>query len=277
MSGSIGGKRILREEVFDTLISYEENILKKFPGYERYEITGSYNTGLKKDHGDIDLVVYIKGEDISLIKKQFKAYLDSLNNNLTRPFEWGKRVGEKSQLFGQIVTCGYPIYNREQDYVQIDNVIVNSPEKLDFQTNFLNLSANKQAILMGLTRVYSQYNEEFIRELGVEMKKEFDYEFVLSPQGITFRELKLVDYKEVSRKILWKSYDWSNLNKLLYNINTQDSYEDILKHISFLDERSRRRIVGLVKSVIRIGIGEIGTEKGNEKERSLKLIDSILK
>lgn len=273
MSGSIGGNRINREDVLNTVISYEETVLKKFPGYKKCVITGSYNAGIKKDHGDIDLVVYIEGEDITSIKKKFKQYLDNLSDDITIPFKSGKRVGEKSQLFGQIVTCGYNIYSKSQ-YVQVDNIIVNSLEKLEFQNNFLNLSAPKQALLMGLVRVLG--GKEFIEEY--KSNKEFDYEFVLSPQGISFRELLMKDFKELKRNVLWKSYNWSILYELLPTINIEDDYEEILNNVSeYLDERSKRRIVGLIKSVINIGVGEVGTQKGRDKENAIKLAESILK
>ena len=59
MSGSIGGKRIRREEVQPTLDRYIERVLSKMPGFVSAQITGSYNAGTRKDHGDIDLAVHI--------------------------------------------------------------------------------------------------------------------------------------------------------------------------------------------------------------------------
>ena len=71
-SGSIGANRILRENVKPTVEKYEKEVLKTFPGYKKCEITGSYNAGTKKDHGDIDLCVWIdSSKDIKDVKKEF--------------------------------------------------------------------------------------------------------------------------------------------------------------------------------------------------------------
>lgn len=113
MSGSIGGSRILREEVQPTLNNYINNVLKGFPGFVSAQITGSYNAGTKKDHGDIDLAVYIEGDDIKKIKKDFKEYLESLDDGLTPRFIFGRNEGRKAQMYGTIVTCGSPISGRE--------------------------------------------------------------------------------------------------------------------------------------------------------------------
>ena len=77
-SGSIGGNRILRADVKPTVEKYEKEVLQKFPGYKKCEITGSYNAGTKKDHGDIDLCIWIDSkEDIKNIKKEFKKHIES--------------------------------------------------------------------------------------------------------------------------------------------------------------------------------------------------------
>ena len=110
MSGSIGAHRINRRDVQPTLDDYITKVLKPFPGFQSCDITGSYNAGTKKDHGDIDLVVYIDAKDIKKLKKDFKSYLDSLPDDITIPFLAGKRQGDKAQLFGAIVTCGFPIH-----------------------------------------------------------------------------------------------------------------------------------------------------------------------
>ena len=74
MSGSIGGHRINRGDVQPTLDNYIEQILRKYPGYQDCAITGSYNAGTKKDHGDIDIVVYIV--HFNFVVKDFFFYFE---------------------------------------------------------------------------------------------------------------------------------------------------------------------------------------------------------
>ena len=72
MSGSVGGSRIPRSAVQGTLDQYKKEVLEKFTGFKTAKISGSYNTGLKKDHGDIDLVVFVEGgeKDLKTVKNQ---------------------------------------------------------------------------------------------------------------------------------------------------------------------------------------------------------------
>lgn len=285
MSGSIGGKRILREEVQGTVDKYINTVLCNFPGFVKAEITGSYNAGTRKDHGDIDLVVQLNGKNISTVKKEFKKYLDSLDDTVTPKFIFGRNRGNKSQLYGQIVTCGFPIDGRENDYVQVDNIIVVSEDAGNFQKEFLNLDAPKQALLMGYIRVcWDRINkQEIINDFGINLtpiqNSNQEYEFVLSAVGLSLRLVTLGDdYKEISRKEIWRSYKWGYVRKLLTNINIYDSYDEILNNISntVFDQRSKRRIIGIMKSMINVGVGEIGTPKGDMKIQAIKLAENIL-
>ena len=85
MSGSIGGSRIRREEVEKVVENYSEQVLKP-AGISHFAITGSYNAGTKKDHGDIDLVVLMDGN-----KKEAKKRLKESNprlNDKPKPRSW---------------------------------------------------------------------------------------------------------------------------------------------------------------------------------------------
>ena len=101
MSGSIGGSRIPRSAVQGTLDQYKKEVLEKFTGFRTVKISGSYNTGLKKDHGDIDLVVFVEGgeKDLKTVKKDFKQYLESLPDSVTVQFPTGRNKGKKAQLY----------------------------------------------------------------------------------------------------------------------------------------------------------------------------------
>ena len=99
------------------------------------------------------------------IREDGKVYVDktgmmySLVNKyqyvfLARPRRFGKSLlcntfkayfqGKKAQLYGSIVTCQIPIVGKEDEFVQIDNIIVLTPEELNFQKSFLNLNAQLQ-------------------------------------------------------------------------------------------------------------------------------------
>ena len=286
MSGSIGGKRIKRSEVQPTLDRYIEKVLKGFPGFVSAQITGSYNAGTKTDHGDIDIAVHIKGNDIKTIKKNFKNYLDGLSDELTPKFIFGRNEGKKSQLYGAIVTCGFPIYGRPDDYVQIDNIIVTNENEQRFQKEFLDLDAAKQGLIMGLIRVILHHKDpnKILDYIGLvdlpKLSGNQEYEFVLSSAGLSFRRVTLSsDIKEVSRDELWRSANWDIVKYILSGINLKDSYEDILDQVYNLvkrDRRSRERIIGIMKSMIKVGPGEVGTPKGIGKENAIRLAEEKL-
>ena len=145
MSGSIGGSRIPRSAVQGTLDQYKKEVLEKFTGFRTVKISGSYNTGLKKDHGDIDLVVFVEGgeKDLKTVKKDFKQYLESLPDSVTVPFPAGRNKGKKAQLYGNIVTCLVPMDGFEGLSVQVDNIIVLSEKDQEYQKSFLDLPAEK--------------------------------------------------------------------------------------------------------------------------------------
>lgn len=287
MSGSIGGSRILREEVQPTLDNYINNVLKGFSGFVSAQITGSYNAGTKKDHGDIDLAVYIEGDDIKKIKKDFKEYLESLDDELTPRFVFGRNKGRKAQMYGTIVTCGSPILGREDHYVQVDNIIVNSKEAQRFQKEFLDLDAAKQGLLMGLIRVILNYRNfntilnriEITNLPGLGWNQE--YEFVLSSAGVSLRRVTLnEEMKEVSRDELWRSCDWDVVKFITNGFDFSLPYEELLDKVAVMtmgDDRSRRRIIGIMKSMVNIGIAEQGTPKGDAKENAIRLIEEKLK
>ena len=88
MSGSIGANRIPRKAVDPTVKKYIENILKKYPPFRSAKISGSYNTTVKSDHGDLDLVIHVDAgeDDKKILKKKFAEYLNSLPDDVIVPF-----------------------------------------------------------------------------------------------------------------------------------------------------------------------------------------------
>lgn len=286
MSGSIGGKRIKRAEVQPTLDNYIEKVLKGFPGFVSAQITGSYNAGTRADHGDIDIAVHIKGNDVKTVKKNFKSYLDSLSDDLTPKFVFGRNKGKKAQLYGAIVTCGFPINGRPEDYVQIDNIIVTNENEQRFQREFLDLDAAKQGLVMGLIRVILHHKDpnKILEHIGLmdlpKLSSNQEYEFVLSSAGLSFRRVTLSnDMREVSRDEIWRSANWDIVEYILSDFDLKQPYEELLEQVAKMvknNERSRRRIVGIMKSMIKVGPGEVGTPKGIGKENAIKLAAETL-
>lgn len=284
MSGSIGGKRIRREEVQPTLDKYIERVLSKMPGFVSAQITGSYNAGTRKDHGDIDLAVHIKGTNVTQVKKAFKAHLDSLD---LPEFVTGKNQGKKSQLYGAIVTCGFPISGREEDYVQIDNIIVTNENEQRFQRQFLDLDAAKQGLVMGYMRTILHHKDadKVLEYIGLtDLPKPSgnqEYEFVLSSAGLSFRLVTLnSDMRETAREELWRSANWDLVEYILSPLDLSKSYEELLDQVAKIvknDNRSKRRIVGIMKSMIKVGPGEVGTPKGDGKIAAIEKAETILK
>lgn len=287
MSGSIGGKRIKRAEVQPTLDNYINKVLKGFPGFVSAQITGSYNAGTKADHGDIDIAVHIKGTDVKTVKKEFKNYLDCLDDETTPRFVFGRNEGKKSQLYGAIVTCGFPISGRPEDYVQIDNIIVTNENEQRFQKEFLDLDAAKQGLIMGLMRVILHHKnpDKILEYIGMtdlpKLPSNQEYEFVLSSAGLSFRRVTLNnEMREASRDELWRSANWDIVKYILSDFNLKDSYEDLLMQVEKMvrnNDRSRQRIVGIMKSMIRVGPGEVGTPKGDGKLTAIELAEKTLK
>ena len=88
------------------------------------------------------------------------------------------------------------------------------------------------------------------------------------------------DRKEDSKKRVevWRSNDWDDVEWLMRDYDFSGEYEDELDIVAkrITDERSRSRIVGIIKSMIHVGPGEVGTPKGNTKEAAIKLAEQKL-
>lgn len=289
MSGSIGGSRIPRSSVQGTLDQYKKKVLSGFTGFRTAKISGSYNAGIKKDHGDIDLIVYVDGgeKELKTVKKEFKAYLESLPDSVTLPFPSGRNKGQKAQLYGNIVTCLVPMEGFEGLGVQVDNIIVLSEQDQEYQKSFLDLAAEKQALIQGLARVILTIEnpEKVFARMGLSTKKlptldkNQEYEFALGPTTLALRKITYgQDYKEQNREIVWQSRDWQDVVKLLKGFDLTQDYDHLLGQVAekVTDARSRSRIVGVVRSMINVGVGEKGTPKGDNKERAIQAASSKL-
>lgn len=287
MSGSIGANRIPRDAVEKTLKAFTDKVLKKFPGFKTAKISGSYNTTVKPDHGDLDLIIHIEGEetDKKKLKQSFASYLNSLPDDIIPPFKSGRHVGKKSAGTGDIVITQFPIEGYPDLTVQIDNMIVMSEQESEYRKSFLDLPAEKQGLLVGLAKaiLLEESPAEIFKRLGIsnipELDKNQEFEFNLSNKGLTLRLVTLGDgFKEVGRTDIWNSFDWSDVEKLFKNYNLKGTWEDLLSDIKskLKNPRSKNRVKGVFNSLVVINAGEEGTPKGDAKLKAKDTVSSML-
>lgn len=295
MSGSIGADRIRRENVEETVKAFERFVLINFPGYKKYAITGSYNAGTKKDHGDIDLLILVDREEpVAELKILFKERCQW--NGWCKHFRSGTNAYKKAQMYGNIVTCEVPIIGQPGESVQVDVTIVRSEQEMIFQKNFLDMDAMKQTLLTAVVRTelcdhnYDWYEDLFDIE-APECKENQEKEFVLSVSGLSYRLVTLDENKKtIKKQELWRSTNWGDVIALVAWIDFDKSYEEMLNAVDDvyrvnqydsekdqeISKRVRARILGIMKSMIRIGKGEYGTPKGDAKLNGIKLAEEIL-
>ena len=154
MSGSTGADRIKSREHFKKFLDSYEKIIKSFPGFVSIKPSGSYNSNLsKQDFGDIDLITHIKSnKDKATVKKELSAHLAKLPDTVIVPFGSERYKGKKFLNTGEIVTIRY--HDEELGYsVQIDNIIALDSTEANFKSKFLDLPAEKQGLILGLTKV----------------------------------------------------------------------------------------------------------------------------
>ena len=284
MSGSAGGNRITRESVAKTTDNYINRILKKFPAFKSAKISGSYNTSAKEDFGDIDLIVNLKATDKKNIKLELAKFFSELPDDVIVPFKSEKYKGKKYLNTGEIVTILYPIKGQPDQYVQIDNIVSVSNDEAEFKKEFLDYPAEIQGLLLGLAKVIclEEDPKSIFARMGIknvpELEANQEYEFNLSSAGLTLRIVTLDNFKEVDRTEVWKTSNWSNIKKLFTNYKIDGSFEDLLNDISSKIEnpRSKNRIKGIFNSMVSIKSGEVGTPKGDNKQKSLDKVNNTL-
>jgi len=284
MSGSAGGNRITRESVAKTVDSYINRILKKFPAFKSAKISGSYNTSAKEDFGDIDLIVNLTATDKKNIKLELAKFLSDLPDDVIIPFKSEKYKGKKYLNTGEIITILYPIEGQPNQYVQIDNIVSISDDEAEFKKEFLDYPAEIQGLLLGLAKVIclEEDPKSIFARMGIknipELEANQEYEFNLSSAGLTLRVVTLDNFKEVDRTDVWKTSNWSNIKKLFTNYKIDGSFEDLLNDIAskVKNPRSKNRIKGIFNSMVSIKSGEVGTPKGDNKQKSLDKVNNTL-
>ncbi len=276
MSGVTGGDRILKKDILNITNSYI-NILKKFPKFITYEISGSLASS-KMDCGDIDLIIQFNDNDKKNLKADLIKFLMKLPSNIILPFKNNKYKNKRYYNSGEIITILFP--QNSTKCVQIDNIIALSTEELFFKKNFLNLPAEKQGLILGLmkTILIENTTSDLIKEIP-KLTKNQELEFNLSSSSLELRKMTLGNnYKILKKEVIWKSTNWDDVKHLLANYQIDSSFEDLLTDIKskLKHKRSFNRIIGLFNSMVSVKSGEIGTPKGEKKQKAKKMVTKLL-
>ena len=292
MSGVSGSDRISRKEFQKVLKDYKEKVISKFPGFVSLEPSGSYNSDkTKSDFGDMDLILTIRTDlDKKALKSQLAKFMSSFDDKTIVPFTSDKYKGKKYYNSGEIITVNYPQDSMGLKTVQIDNIIALDPVEAKFKKDFLDMPAEKQGLVLGLVKVATLESkpEKLFKKLGINVKSDIEknqeFEFNLSSKEI---QLRLVTYdadllakgtyKQLSRTIEWTGRDFTKLEDLLFQFKLDVSFTDLVNQskVKLKNARSLRRISGVFKSMISIKSGEVGTDKGANKQKALDKVQKI--
>jgi glycerol-3-phosphate cytidylyltransferase-like family protein len=284
MSGVAGGNRIKREDVQATFNDYIKLVLRKIPGFINATLSGSIKTGAKADFGDLDIIVSFEGNNKQEVKQLIIDSVTSLPSSIIVPFKSPKYTGRRYYNSGELISVLFPITGKPGEYIQVDNIIALSEEEHNFKNMFLDLPAEKQGLLIGLVKtvLLEEEPKNVFRRLGIthlpSLEEGEEYEFNLSSVNLSLRKVKLDNFKEISREIIWTSADWNLVKKLLQNYNIDTSFENLLNEIStkLKNPRSKKRVAGIFRGMVSVKSGEVSTPKGDNKERAIKLVTQRL-
>jgi len=284
MSGVAGGNRIEKSDVQRTFDKYTKEILEKIPGFKKASLSGSVKVGTKPDYGDLDLITWFEGEDKREVKQRIIKLVTSQSDSVIVPFKSEKYSGKKYYNSGEIITVLYPIEGKQDEYIQVDNIIALSEQEHSFKNSLLDLPAEKQGLILGLVKVIllEKPPQEVISSLGIKnippLADDEELEFNLSSGKLTLRKVKLKDFKTVKREDLWSSTNWEDIKTLLKGIELEGSFEELLADVKskLKNPRSKNRIKGIFNSMISVKSGEVGTPKGDNKERAINKVNTLL-
>lgn len=284
MSGVAGGNRIQKPDVQRTFDKYVKEILNNIDGFKKATLSGSVKVGAKPDYGDLDIITHFEASDKKQVKQNIISLIKSKPDNTIVPFKSEKYKGRKYYNSGEIITVLYPIEGKQDQFIQIDNIIALSDEEHGFKNNFLDIPAAKQGLILGLVKVILLEEQplDVFKRLGIKdiptLQDDEELEFNLSSNKLTLRKVKLQNFKTISKQEVWSSTDWSLINKLFKNYNIDGSFEQLLQQIKskVTNPRSKKRIKGIFNSMVSIKSGEVGTPKGQGKQQALDAVNSLL-
>lgn len=283
MSGVAGADRIRSREDYDQFVASYKKVISKFPGFESLNSSGSYNSNkAKTTFGDIDLVVHIKTPKSKVdIKKDLAQYFTKLPDTVIVPFSSPKYKGRKTYNSGEIVTVRY--HDVKLGYsVQVDNIIALDKAEAVFKTSFLDLPAEKQGLILGLAKVIllEEPVAQVFARMGIKAPTQLDdneeYEFNLSSIELQLRKVVYEpgSYVQQSRSVVWKTTKYTDVVKLFHNYNLELPFEKLMAQIRLKlhNPRSKQRIAGVFSSMISVKSGEVGTEKGANKQAAIDTV-----
>ena len=285
MSGVAGGDRISNDHVDSTAKSYIDTVLSRFPGFVSADISGGVAAG-KKDHGDIDLIVHIEGNDKRAIKKELQNYLENQSVNKILPFRSEKYKGRRSYNAGELVSVLYPQTDAGKT-AQIDNIVAITKDESVFKKSFLDWPAEKQGLVLGLVKVAIQEAnatntvEKLFAKLGLDIPQtEKVVEFNMSGTELQLRTYRKNDMgREVkgSREVLWSSTNWHYLDSLLWQYDLTKSFEELLNDAqnTLKHPTSKQRVKGMFNSMVSIKSGEVGTAKAERKQKTIDMVNAM--
>ena len=289
MSGAAGGSRISKENLKDTIRDYRENVLKPLGLDKSYSITGVRSRPEKNTFGDIDIVLsYPSGEEPEL-KKQLAQYISSIDFIPTIPSKNAKYF-----IHGSIVSILYPIIGRENEFVQIDNIVTVTKEGGKFAYKMLDLPAEIQILVLSLVKtVFTELKEPEIEKLFSNLNipenikkpnENEEYEFNINPsKELSLRIVPGYLLKGKTEEV-WKSKNYEDVKKILLALGIdiekdkkEDKFTSIINKIKTFDKkRSIPRIKGMFNSdILRVGDTEKGTEKGIEKQQAMDTVAAL--
>ena len=283
-SGVAGGNRIKKEDVQATFNDFQSKVLSKIPGFLKATLSGSIKTGSKADFGDLDLIVSFKGDDKKVVKQTIIDSIAHLPEDIIVPFKSEKYKGKKYYNSGEMISVLFPISGKPGETIQVDSIIALSEEEHNFKNMFLDLPAEKQGLIIGLVKTVLIEEDPRIvfNRVGItnlpSLAEGEEFEFNISSVSLTLRKVKLENFKELSREVVWSSSDWKSVEKVLAQYNLEASFEELLKEIAtkLQHPRTKQRVAGIFRSMVSVKSGEVGTPKGANKEAALQRVASML-
>ena len=282
MSGAAGGVIINKEDLKATIRDYRETVLKPLNLDKSYNITGIRRRPEKMVFGDIDIVLSFSGGDKKQLKQDFAAHLEQIDKIPQLPH----KKNRKYFIHGSIVTNLYPIVGKEDQYVQIDNIITPSPDEGKFTYGMLDLPAQEQGLALGLAKtIFTELNPVQVKQLfqdlnippNIETPKEGEeYDFNLNTSELS---LRIVPIGKNGGREIWKSTKFNDIKTLLKSVNVdieKDKFESIVQKIKgFKNRRSIDRLKGMFARNIRVGDAEANRDKGIAKQKSLDTVATL--
>lgn len=182
--------------------------------------------------------------------------------------------GKRTYNAGELVSVRFHS-DSVGDSAQIDNIIALSQSEASYKKAFLNYSAPKQGLILGLVKVATLETDpaKLFKLLGInvnpKLKPDQEWESNISPVELQLRKVTYEPgtFKQISRDIVWSSRDMNDLSKLLYQYNLNDDFDKLLAKAKKVvkNPRSGNRIVGMFKTMITVKSGEQGTSKADQK------------